>query len=79
MIVIIKKFWVRNIAKEIDWCEKKLVIEKNLGLKQNTFLSMDYMFNNYEKVIFLDDDCSSNKNFIDFLSFCLENIKILIK
>lgn len=67
---------VRNIVKEIDWCEKEIIYrEKNLGLKQNTFLSMDYMFNNYEKVIFLDDDCSSNKNFIDFLSFCLEKYK----
>lgn len=66
----------RDIAEQIDWCEKKIIYrEKNLGLKQNTFLSMDYMFNNYEKVIFLDDDCYSNKNFINFLSFCLEKYK----
>ena len=59
---------VRNIAKEIDWCEKEIIYrEKNLGLKQNTFLSMDYMFNNYEKVIFLDDDCLAIKLYRFFI------------
>ena len=67
---------VRKIAEKIDWCEKEIFYrDKNLGLKKNTFLSMDYMFENYNKVIFLDDDCLSNENFISFLSNCLEKYK----
>lgn len=60
----------RNIADQVDWaCHViKIYSDKNLGCKQRFFTALDFVFENFDRAIILEDDCIPTA---DFFSFCL--------
>ena len=68
---------VRNLINTIDWDCKiiRKFSEENLGCKINIIEAIDWLFENEEKGIILEDDCIPNKSFIDFCEFSLEKYK----
>lgn len=64
----------RKLLNEIDWpCEvKTLFSEKNLGCGLGPKRAIDWLFENEEKGIILEDDCLPSKSFFEFCSQLLE-------
>ena len=70
---LIKIKEVHKILDEIDWCEKIIIKhDKNLGVRKSSLFAKKYMFERYEKIIYLEDDCVPTNGFINFLKFCLK-------
>ena len=49
--------------------------KKNLGLKKNIIMSLNYVFKSHDKAIILEDDLVLNKNFFIFMSKALQKYK----
>jgi hypothetical protein len=62
---------VRKIAEEIDWqCEVfRNYSEENLGCKNRVVSGLDWLFENVEEAIIVEDDCLPD---ISFFRFCQE-------
>ena len=62
---------VREIVNDIDWdCDvKRLYAEENIGLKARVSSGLDWVFEQVEEAIILEDDCLPN---MDFFRFCNE-------
>src|SRR5699024_6685762 len=62
---------VRSIATNVDWeCKvKTLFRQNNLGCKQAVSGAIDWLFENEEMGIILEDDCLPDSS---FFSFCEE-------
>jgi hypothetical protein len=65
---------VRKIFLDIDWnCKvKKLFHEKNVGIAEGIPKAMDWLFDNVEEGIILEDDAIPSQ---DFFKFCSELLK----
>lgn len=63
----------RAIFSQIDWkCEVyKRYSDVNIGLKENVSSGINWVFENTEKAIILEDDCLPTP---DFFKFCEENL-----
>jgi len=68
---------VRQITENIDWsCEvKRKYSEKNIGCKLNMSGAIDWLFENEEQGIILEDDCLPNESFFYFCQELLEKYK----
>lgn len=64
----------RDIIKQVDWdCElKKLFRDKNLGCKVAVSSAIDWLFENVEEGIILEDDCLPSQSFFRFCQELLE-------
>ncbi|KGE03821.1 glycosyltransferase family 2 protein [Pseudohaliea rubra] len=60
---------VRAIVEQVDWpCEvQRNYAESNLGLKQRVSSGLDWVFEQVERAIVLEDDCVAH---VDFFRFC---------
>jgi hypothetical protein len=65
---------VRNIVEKIDWpCQVfKNYADHNLGCKQRFASGLDWLFQNVEKAIILEDDCLPDPSFFPFCQELLE-------
>lgn len=68
---------VRALVRKEKWCLEIHIIEheKNLGLANNILTGINYVFDRYEKVIVLEDDIVTSKDFLSFMNFSLEYYK----
>ncbi len=60
---------VRAIVEKVDWpcAVHKNYAEKNLGLKKRVYTGLNWVFENEERAIILEDDCLTHP---DFFVFC---------
>lgn len=64
---------VNKIINEICWCDCEVIVsEKNNGLANSIVSGINKVFDEYDAVIVLEDDCVPNINFIKFMYRCLE-------
>jgi hypothetical protein len=65
---------VRKIVEQIDWpCEvHRNYAESNLGLKRRVSSGLDWVFNQVERAIVLEDDCVAHPDFFHFCDELLE-------
>jgi hypothetical protein len=64
---------VRAIIDDIDWCETELVAhEENVGLVENNVTGVEYMFEENDRIIALEDDDVPSSDFLSFTNDCLD-------
>lgn len=64
---------VNVLIHNVDWCDKEIVVsEHNKGLAESIVSGINYVFEKYDAVIVLEDDCVSAPNFIRFMEQCFE-------
>ena len=68
---------VRRVVENIDWpCEVlKNYSETNLGCKKRISSGLDWVFQNVDRAIILEDDCLPNESFFLFCAELLEKYK----
>lgn len=66
----------KNIRKK-KWCKTVTIVERsqNLGLAKSVISGVSEILNKYKKIIVLEDDIVTNKNFLRFMNFGLESYK----
>jgi len=63
----------RRLVHSIDWTKPKIVERKeNFGLARNIVNAVDSVFERYERLILLEDDCIPQRHFFDFMRSCLD-------
>jgi hypothetical protein len=67
----------RKIVETIDWpCEvRRNYAEKNLGVKRRMYTGIDWVFEQFEQAIILEDDCLPDPSFFPFCTQLLEKFK----
>lgn len=67
----------RQVIETVDWdCEVwRNYSETNLGCKRRISSGLDWVFENYEEAIILEDDCLPNHSFFRFCSDLLERYR----
>lgn len=64
---------VGEIIKSIDWCETEIHISDiKKGCARSIIEGINYVFQNYEAVIVLEDDCVPHPQFISYMTQALE-------
>ncbi len=65
---------VREYLKTIEGFEKITITEakSNMGLANSIIAGVSKVFENYDKIIVLEDDLVSSKNFLDFINQALD-------
>lgn len=59
---------VNSIINNIDWCDKEVVVNiENKGLAQSIVDGVNYVFQNYDAIIVLEDDCVPHPYFIEYM------------
>lgn len=67
---------VGQIISHIDWCEKEIVISpNNKGLAASISEGVTSVFEEYDAVIVLEDDCVSHPLFMKYATDCLQKYK----
>lgn len=62
---------VNKLIKTIDWCDNEIIVsEYNKGLATSIVSGINYVFEEYDAVIVLEDDCVPAPNFINFMQLC---------
>ncbi|MCK4786759.1 MAG: FkbM family methyltransferase, partial [Desulfobacteraceae bacterium] len=63
----------RQLVQNIDWTKPKIIERtENLGLARNIVSAVDYVFEKYDRLILLEDDCVPQRYFFDFVHTCLK-------
>jgi hypothetical protein len=67
----------RDIISEVDWkCEvRKNYSEKNLGCRKRVSSGLDWVFQEVDRAIILEDDCLPDPSFFQFCEKLLERYK----
>lgn len=64
---------VRRLARSIDWTTPKIIERtENFGLARSIVTAVDHVFERYDKLILLEDDCVPQQYFFDFIQTCLQ-------
>lgn len=64
---------VNVLIHNVDWCDKEIVVsEHNKGLAESIVSGINYVFEKYDAVIVLEDDCVPAPNFVRFMEQCFE-------
>lgn len=68
---------VRAIVKNVDWpCEVyRNYADSNLGLKRRVSSGLDWVFENVDRAIVLEDDCLAHPDFFRFCDVLLDKYK----
>lgn len=70
---------VNSLIKKVDFCPVEIIVsEKNKGLAKSIMSGINYVIQNYDAIIVLEDDCVPSKNFIGFMNQALhryENVQ----
>ncbi len=74
---LIKCSETRKIFENVDWDCKvyKRFLEKNLGCAKNGYMGFNWIFENVEEAIFLEDDCVPDISFFRFCDELLEKYR----
>lgn len=73
-----RKEWkkTQEVIKEIDWCDVIYFLSDiNKGLRKSILDGVNYVFQENDAVIVLEDDCIPTSNFMDFMQQSLEKYK----
>ena len=63
---------VNSLIQNIDWCDNEIIVsENNKGLADSIVSGVDYVFQECDAVIVLEDDCVPNHGFLTFMTECL--------
>ncbi len=63
---------VRELIKSVDWVEPNIIYQReNQGLAKSITSAVDLVFQKYNKLILLEDDCVPQKYFFDYMTECL--------
>ena len=64
----------RLLFQEIDWTNPVIIEQdKNMGLSNSIVTAVDYVFDEFDRMILLEDDCVPQRYFFDFMETCLTN------
>ncbi len=64
---------VNKLIRGIEWCEAEIIVsEGNRGLAASIVSGITYVFQKYDAIIVLEDDCVPSVSFMDFMYQCLE-------
>ncbi len=64
---------VNNLIHSINWCDTEIwVSECNRGLAASIVTGITYVFEKYDALIVLEDDCVPGVSFMDFMYQCFE-------
>lgn len=64
---------VNEFIKGIEWCEAEIIVsEINKGLAASIVSGITYVFDKYDAIIVLEDDCVPDVSFMDFMYQCFE-------
>ena len=64
---------VNALINAINWCDKEIHVSAvNKGLATSIISGINYVFEKYDAVIVLEDDCVPAVNFISFMNLCFE-------
>lgn len=64
---------VNALINAINWCDKEIHVSAvNKGLATSIISGINYVFEKYDAVIVLEDDCVPAVNFISFMKQCFE-------
>jgi glycosyltransferase involved in cell wall biosynthesis/predicted SAM-dependent methyltransferase len=67
---------VRRLIHSIDWTTPKIIERgENFGNARNLVSAVDCVFQEYDRLIVLEDDCVPQQFFFDFVYTCLEKYK----
>ena len=67
---------VKAIIEDIDWCDIELTIaQENQGLAKSIVKGVSKVFEEYDAVIVLEDDCVSHPLFMKYMYECLTKYK----
>lgn len=67
---------VEDIIRKVQWCDCEVITsEKNKGLANSVIDGINYVFDQYDAVIVLEDDCVPHKQFMEYMSKALEQYK----
>ncbi len=62
----------RELIKSINWTKPEVVLQtENQGLAKSINNAVETVFNKYDKLILLEDDCVPQEYFFDFMNSCL--------
>ena len=71
---------VNSLIQNIDWCEKEIIVsEHNKGLADSIISGINYVFQEYDAIIVLEDDCVPTADFLNFMNQCLEKYRDMTK
>lgn len=65
-----KEEWnaVGDVISSVSWCDTEVMIsEKNKGLAESIKTGVDYVFQRYDAVIVLEDDCVPHPQFMEYM------------
>jgi hypothetical protein len=63
---------VRSLIANVDWCETEIHISpENKGLASSIIDGVNYILNDNQRIVVLEDDCVPSKGFISFMAKCL--------
>ena len=64
---------VSNVVRSVSWCDTKVIIsDKNKGLAKSIKTGVDDVFQSYDAVIVLEDDCVPHPQFMEYMVKALE-------
>lgn len=62
----------RLLFQRIDWTNPTIIEQdKNMGLANSIVTAVNYVFNEFDRMILLEDDCVPQEFFFDFIETCL--------
>ncbi|MBE5876029.1 MAG: glycosyltransferase family 2 protein [Lachnospiraceae bacterium] len=66
----------KEVIRNIDWCEVVYRLsDVNKGLRKSILDGVNYVFQENEAVVVLEDDCLTTPNFMTFMRQCLDKYK----
>ena len=64
----------RLLLQKIDWTNPVIIEQdKNMGLSNSIVTAVNYVFDEFDRMILLEDDCVPQRYFFDFMETCLKN------
>ncbi|MDO7867859.1 hypothetical protein [Nocardioides jiangxiensis] len=68
---------VRSVLEDIDWpCEvHRKYWEHNVGVDQNVELGLDWVFDQVDRAVILEDDCFPDLSFFDYADVMLDHFE----
>jgi len=63
----------RLLLQKIDWTQPTIIEhQNNLGLANSIINAVQYVFQKFDRIILLEDDCVPEKYFFEFIEKCLD-------
>lgn len=64
---------VNALIQQVDWCDCEVIVSKeNKGLAESIVSGINYVFENCDAAVILEDDCVPSPMFLYFMQCCFE-------